>query len=142
MSDLERMHADDLDPAGEAYEPTERGTLGMIRTMATAMGIVLPPSAMKVFGRQVKVMFKDEVPPDVITAAALLALRRGKPHLAQTIALDLQLAAAGARMSDAEYFSHLAMYEAAHRPRDLHAEHQQRITDRQAEIERRRGGER
>lgn len=107
--------------------PLEPGQLVVKNMMdiATATGFQIPPSARGIVGRQAKALFEDGFELDMITAACWMAVLRGKPELTERIAGDLSLAAAGARMTDREYETKVALWGAERNPSMLD-EHRQR----------------
>lgn len=104
-------------------------------------GITLPPSWKGIVGRHARAMLEEGIPVDIVNAACLLAVKRGRPEVAQYVAGDLLLAAAGEYMSRQEYEQKLALYIAEKGGRaDLLREQRERREARLAEIARLRGG--
>ncbi len=113
-----------------------------IAEAAAVTGLHIPPAARGIVGRHAKTMLDDGMRPDLVTAACYMAILRGRPEVAQYIALDLSLREAGMEMTPKEYEEKLALYSAGGAGRRrLLEEQQQRLSRRELEIERRRNGE-
>lgn len=108
--------------------------------VAAATGLQIPPSWRGMVGRHAKELFQAGFDIDVITAAAYIAVRRGKPQQVQNVAGDLTLAQSGTALTDREYRRRLAEQASFAAPTLLaQAEERRRTQDRLVE-ERRRGG--
>ena len=122
-------------------EPWDAGRV--IRTVlggCHAMDFSIPPAWKAIIGQHAKLLLEEGWPGDLVSAAALMAVLRGKPGLVQHIAGDLILAERGVRMDRSEYEQKVQLYAADQKGKTLLAEHAERRAKRIEEIERRRNG--
>lgn len=86
------------------------GCNDVVAFIADSVDITLPPQWRSTLGKMAKEMLAGGVDAATVNAACLIAVRRGKPHLAQYIAGDLMLARSGETMSESEYRQQLRLY--------------------------------
>lgn len=107
--------------------------------VAAATGLKIPPSWRGIVGQHAKQLFNGGFDIDVITAAAYIAVRRGKPQQVQNIAGDLALAQSGEMLSEREYRRKLAEQASFAAP-TLLAQAERRRAQQDAQIAARRNG--
>lgn len=128
----------DLVPhGGELEQWTAPMVVGAV--VDSCNGMTLPPQWKSLIGKNAKAMLDEGIPPPTVIAACFIAVRRGKPQLAQYIAGDLMLAQNGMSMSERDYQIKLATYEQAENASPLLEQQERR---RQERLQRRaRGGD-
>jgi hypothetical protein len=115
--------------------------VGAVVVTCEQTGLKIPPSWKGIIGRHAKALLDDGFPHDMVIAACYMAVLRGRPEVTQYIAGDLMLATSGQAMSRAEYEQKLKLYAASKSDAGrLLAEQRERRAQREADIERRRGG--
>lgn len=124
---------------GEVWDAAR--VVGSVVVTCQAANMLVPGSWRGIVGRHAKSLLEEGFPGDMIVAASILAIKRGKPQLLQYIAGDLMLASSGFAMSRSEYETKLQLYaQSQSQQHDLLAEQKERISQRSAEIERMRSG--
>lgn len=130
-------------PLGDSEKPwTAAGVIATVVNVCHATDFSIPPSWKAIIGHHAKLLLEEGWPGDLVSAAAYMAVLRGRPQIVQHIAGDLILAEKGLRMDRSEYEQKLAMFAADRNGRTaMLAEHEQRRAKRLEEIERRRNGD-
>lgn len=123
----------EIEPYQETAPVTAQAVIAGVIDVLSAQNVQVPPAWRKIVGAHAKRLLADSFPPDMINAAAYMAVVRGRPELTERIAGDLMLATAGIRMTEAEYEQKVALYAASKKSTVLDRYRETRRT----EIERR-----
>lgn len=130
------LHRPDLP---DRVETGGQYVVGRVCDIAQAANVKIPPAHLAMIGGQAKQLMDAGFAADRVIAACWISLQRGKPHIVQYVAGDLELAAAGIRMSRVEYESKLATFAQDQNQRpNLLADQRARLEQRRAEIDQRR----
>jgi hypothetical protein len=95
----------EIEPSDKALakQVTAQDIVTALVDMMSAHGAPVTSRARGVIGKQAKDLLKDGFRPEVVYAAAAIALRRGQPHITHHIAQDIVLTETGQHLTRAEY---------------------------------------
>jgi hypothetical protein len=85
------------------YRRDAGGVAAIVADNFTTMGLTIPRAHMKIAAAHAKALLDDGFEWETVVIAVNTALRRGQPNVVQYVALDLEMARAGVRMSRRDY---------------------------------------